>query len=90
MPAPRPPSGVRIDDAPPTRPLPQLDAAVVAALRENGNNANTLERQLRSTVTLGQRPITRGWFIWLLIWLAVLALLGAGYFMWGAKDALLK
>ena len=65
-------------------------AAVVAALRENGNNANTLERQLRSTVTLGQRPITRGWFIWLLIWLAVLALLGAGYFMWGAKDALLK
>ena len=41
-------------------------------------------------MTLGRRPITRGWFVWLLIWLAVLALLGAGYFLWGAKDALFK
>ena len=90
MPAPRLPGGLSIDDTPPTRPLPQLNPAMVAVLRENGNNANTLERQLRSTVTLGRRPITRGWFVWLLIWLAVLALLGAGYFLWGAKDALFK
>ena len=90
MPAPRLPGGLSIDDTPPTRPLPQLNPGMVAVLRENGNNANTLERQLRSTVTLGRRPITRGWFVWLLIWLAVLALLGAGYFLWGAKDALFK
>jgi hypothetical protein len=90
MPAPRLPGGLRVDDTPATQPLPQLNPAAVAVLRERGDSANTLDKHLRSTVTMGRRGMTQGWLMWLLIWLVVLGLFAAGYFLLGGQPALLK
>ena len=90
MPAPRVPGGLRVDDTPATQPLPQLNAVAVAALQERGSSANTLDKHLRSTVTMRGPGATRGWLVWLLIWLVVLGLFAAGYFLLGGQPSLLK
>lgn len=90
MPAPRVPVGLRVDDTPATQPLPQLNPGVVAMLRERGDSANTLEKHLRSTVTMGRRSSAQGWLVWLLIWLVVLGLFAAGYFWLGGQSPLVK
>jgi len=91
MPAPRlPGGGLRVDDTPATQPLPQLNPRAVALLREQGASASTLDKHLRSTVTMGRGGVTRGWLIWLLIWLLVLSLFAAGYFFLGEQSTLMK
>ena len=87
MPAPQVPLGLSHDNTPPTQPLPQLNPAAVATLRNRSANDNTLERPLRSAVTLRELRPNRGWLVWLLFWLVVLSLLGGAYLTWGPKDA---
>lgn len=89
MPAPRLPPGLRSDETPATQPLPQLHPGVVSALRDRGDSANTLEKHLRSTLTQ-RRPSSRGWLLWLVIWLVVLGLFAVGYLFLGEQSTLLK